>query len=63
MPKYNLLSQGSTKIEKSNKLSDEWFSRIVYLAPDDLADGKRTLCPFAKKAGCSEACLNTAGHG
>ena len=63
MPKYNLLSQGSTKIEKSNKLSDEWFSRIIYLAPDDLADGKRTLCPFAKKAGCSEACLNTAGHG
>ena len=52
MPKYNLLSQGSTKIEKSNKLSDEWFSRIIYLAPDDLADGKRTLCPFAKKAGC-----------
>ncbi len=63
IPKYNLLSQGSTKIEKSNKLSDEWFSRIIYLAPDDLADGKRTLCPFAKKAGCSEACLNTAGHG
>ena len=63
MPKYNLLSQGSTKIEKSNKLSDEWFSRIIYLAPDDLADGKRTLCPFAKKAGCSEACLNTAGQG
>ena len=63
MPKYNLLSSGSTKIEKSNKLSDEWFSRIIYLAPDDLADGKRTLCPFAKKAGCSEACLNTAGHG
>ena len=63
MPKYNLLSQGSTKIEKSNKLSDEWFSRIIYLAPDDKADGKRTLCPFAKKAGCSEACLNTAGMG
>ena len=63
MPKYNLLSQGSTKIEKSNKLSDEWFSRIVYLAPDDLADGKRTLCPYAKIAGCSEACLNTAGDG
>ena len=63
MPKYNLLSSGSTKIEKSNKLSDKYFSRIIYLAPDDLADGKRTLCPFAKKAGCSEACLNTAGHG
>ena len=63
MPKYNLLSSGSTKIEKSNKLSDEYFSRIVYLAPDDLADGKRTLCPYAKVAKCNEACLNTAGMG
>lgn len=63
MPKYNLLSSGSTKIEKSNKLSDKYFSRIVYLAPDDLADGKNTLCPYAKIAKCSEACLNTAGMG
>ena len=63
MPKYNLLSQGSTKIEKSNKLSDEWFSRIIYLAPDDLADGKRTLCPYAKVAKCNVPCLNTAGMG
>ena len=63
MPKYNLLSSGSTKIEKSNKLSDKYFSRIVYLAPDDLADGKNTLCPYAKIAKCNEACLNTAGMG
>jgi len=63
MPKYNLLSSGSTKIEKSNKLSDEWFSRIIYLAPDDLADGKRTLCPYAKVAKCNVPCLNTAGMG
>jgi hypothetical protein len=28
-----------------------------------LADGKRTLCPYAKIAKCSEACLNTAGMG
>ena len=63
MPKYNLLSQGSTKIEKSNKLSDEYFSRIIYLASDDEADGKRTVCPYAKIAGCSEPCLDTAGMG
>jgi hypothetical protein len=63
MPKYNLLSSGSTKIEKSNKLSDKYFSRIVYLAPDDLADGKRTLCPYAKVAKCNVPCLNTAGMG
>ena len=61
MPKYNLLSQGSTKIEKSNKLSDEWFSRIIYLAPDDVADGKNTVCPYAKIAKCNVPCLNTAG--
>jgi len=35
----------------------------MYLAPDDLADGKNTLCPFAKIAKCNEACLNTAGMG
>jgi hypothetical protein len=63
MPSYNLLSSGSTKINKSNKLSDKYFSRIIYLAPDDLADGKRTLCPYAKIAKCSEPCLNTAGMG
>lgn len=63
MPKYNLLSSGSTKIEKSNKLSDKYFSRIIYLAPDDLADGKRTLCPYAKVAKCNVPCLNTAGMG
>jgi len=63
MPKYNLLSSGSTKIEKSNKLSDKYFSRIIYLASDDEADGKRTVCPYAKIAGCSEPCLDTAGMG
>jgi hypothetical protein len=63
MPKYNLLSSGSTKIEKSNKLSDEWFSRIIYLAPDDVADGKNTVCPYAKIAKCNVPCLNTAGMG
>ena len=63
MPNYNIISQGSTKIAKSNKIQDKYFSRIVYLAPDDLADGKRTLCPYAKIAGCSEPCLDTAGMG
>ena len=63
MPHYNLLSAGSTKIDKSNKIQDKYFSMIMYLAPDDLADGKNTLCPFAKIAKCNEACLNTAGMG
>ena len=63
MPNYNILSQGSTKIAKSNKIQDRYFSRIVYLAPHDLADGKRTLCPYAKIAHCHIPCLNTAGMG
>lgn len=63
MPNYKLLSQGSTKINKSNTIQDEYFSRILYLAPDDLADGKRTVCPYAKVAKCNEACLNSAGMG
>ena len=63
MPNYALLSQGSTKINKSNTIQDEYFSRILYLAPDDLADGKRTVCPYAKIAKCNEACLNSAGMG
>jgi len=63
MPNYKLLSQGSTKINKSNTIQDEYFSRILYLAPDDLADGKRTVCPYAKVAKCSGPCLNTAGMG
>jgi len=63
MPNYALLSQGSTKINKSNTIQDEYFSRILYLAPDNLADGKRTVCPYAKIAKCNEACLNSAGMG
>ena len=63
MPNYSLLSQGSTKINKSNTIQDEYFNRILYLAPDDLADGKRTVCPYAKIAKCNEACLNSAGMG
>jgi len=63
MPNYALLSQGSTKINKSNTIQDEYFSRILYLAPDDLADGKRTVCPYAKVAKCSGPCLNTSGMG
>ena len=63
MPNYALLSQGSTKINKSNTIQDEYFSRILYLAPDDLADGKRTVCPYAKVAKCSNPCLNTSGMG
>ena len=63
MPTYKLLSQSSPKIDKSNKIQDKYFSKIMYLAPSDLADSKRTVCPYAKIAMCEEGCLNTAGLG
>ena len=63
MPSYKLLSQGSMKIDKSNKIQDKYFSRILYLAPHNLADGKRTVCPYATVAKCHEPCLNLSGNG
>ena len=60
---YKLLSQGNPKTDKSNKIQNKYKSRIMYLAPSNLADGKRTVCPYAKIAMCEEPCLNTAGLG
>jgi len=60
---YKLLSEGNPKTDKSNKIQNKYKSRIMYLAPSDLADGKRTVCPYAKIAMCEEPCLNTAGRG
>ena len=60
---YKLLSQGNPKTDKSNKIQNKYKSRIMYLAPSDLADGKRTVCPYAKIAMCEEGCLNTSGLG
>jgi hypothetical protein len=42
-------------------LKKGYLTGIMYLAPYTL--GGKNLCPFAKAAGCIEACLNTAGRG
>ena len=63
MPTYKLLSSSSPKIDKSNKIQDQYFSRVMYLAPSDLADGEKTTCPYSKIAKCDKPCLNTAGLG
>ena len=55
-----LLSAGSAKIDKSNKFSEEFLSKILYLAPHKIS-GYQT-CPSAS-AGCAAACLYTAGMG
>jgi hypothetical protein len=57
--KYNLLSVNSNpKIQKSNTLSNEFWSCILHLHPTNTR-----ICPYQIKAGCKEACLNTAGLG
>ncbi len=53
-----LLSTANPKIQKGTKLGD--LSFILHLAPADLS-GFET-CP-KRTAGCSAACLNTAGRG
>lgn len=53
-----LLSTANPKIQKGAKLG--YLSFILHLAPADLS-GKET-CP-KRTAGCSAACLNTAGRG
>ena len=64
MSTYKLLSvDNNPKVMKGNKLQDKYWSVILHLAPSDLADGKRTVCPYAKIAMCEEPCLNTAGLG
>jgi hypothetical protein len=54
----NLLSTANPKIQKGAKLG--YLSFILHLAPADLSG--REVCP-KRTAGCTAACLNTAGRG
>ena len=53
-----LLSTANPKIQKGTKLG--YLSFILHLAPADLSG--REVCP-KRTAGCTSACLNTAGRG
>jgi hypothetical protein len=56
----NIFSIGAdAKTIKGQKLG--FLTGILYLAPSDLSG--RDVCPMAIKAGCREACLNSAGRG
>jgi hypothetical protein len=55
---FKLLSTANPKIQKGTKLG--YLSFILHLAPADLSG--RETCP-KRTAGCSAACLNTAGRG
>jgi hypothetical protein len=55
---FKLLSTANPKIQKGSKLG--YLSFILHLAPADLSG--REVCP-KRTAGCTSACLNTAGRG
>lgn len=55
---FKLLSTANPKIQKGAKLG--YLSFILHLAPADLSG--REVCP-RRTAGCTRACLNTAGRG
>jgi hypothetical protein len=55
---FKLLSTANPKIQKGTRLG--YLSFILHLAPADLSG--REVCP-KRTAGCTAACLNTAGRG
>eukprot|EP00918_Siedleckia_nematoides_P076336 GHVU01166860.1.p1 GENE.GHVU01166860.1~~GHVU01166860.1.p1 ORF type:complete len:238 (-),score=23.40 GHVU01166860.1:1737-2450(-) len=55
---YKLLSFSNPKIQKSNKVYQDYLTAILHLHPINTK-----ICPYQDVAGCKEACLNTAGRG
>ena len=55
---YKLLSFRNPKIQKSNKVYQDYLTAILHLHPISTK-----ICPYQDIAGCKEACLNTAGRG
>ena len=55
---FKLLSTANPKIQKGTKMG--YLSFILHLAPADLSGHE--VCP-KRTAGCTAACLNTAGRG
>lgn len=58
-PDSMLRLDGSTKVIKGNRLG--YRTAILYLAPANMSGVN--VCPMAKLAACSDACLNTSGRG
>jgi len=57
-----LLSGASTNSKTKKKLLEfKYEGVILYMAPDKLADGKHTVCPWSTP-GCRATCLNTSGR-
>jgi hypothetical protein len=55
LPYKTILGESSSKTIKGEKIG--FLTGIVYLVPDHV------ICPLAKKAGCFDGCLKSAGRG
>tara|TARA_R110002050_G_scaffold27559_1_gene71536 strand:- start:8651 stop:9379 length:729 start_codon:yes stop_codon:yes gene_type:complete len=56
---YKLLTVGGNpKLIKGDKIQDKYLNAVMHFRPIS-----SKICPFQIKAGCKEACLNTAGRG
>ena len=59
----NLLSNAKTNAKTIKMLDEFGYEAVIhYMAPDKVADGKHTVCPYST-VGCRESCLYTAGRG
>jgi hypothetical protein len=58
-----LLSNAKTNAKTKKMLEEFGYEAVIqYMAPDKVADGKHTACPWATQ-GCRDSCLYTAGRG
>jgi hypothetical protein len=58
-----LLSNAKTNAKTKKMLDEFGYEGVIhYMAPDTLADGRHTVCPYST-AGCRTSCLYTAGRG
>jgi len=55
-----LITVASPKIEKSNNISNEFYTAVMYLAPSKISG--KNMCAHASRE-CARLCLNTAGRG
>jgi hypothetical protein len=59
----SLLSNAKTNAKTKKMLDEFGYEAVIqYMAPDKVADGYHTVCPYAT-AGCRDSCLYTAGRG
>ncbi len=59
----SILSNAKTNAKTVKMLDEFGYEAVIhYMAPDTVADGRRTVCPYSTP-GCRDSCLYTAGRG